>query len=103
MVDKQERMEPTIKPEPDKPTAEGHLELKLAIHKNALSLCNSVEFRRIEELKKGGYELDILLKGLSKEFNQLQGSRKLINGLKVTGVDDPDIKDKLISLAHFSG
>ena len=97
-----ESMTPEPKPEAEKPSIGGYLDLKLAVHKSSMSLCNSVEFRSIEETKTG-YKLNIMLKGLSKEFNQLQGSRKLVEGLELTGATDPDIRDKIISLAHFSG
>ena len=98
---KGEPMIPTPPVEEDKPTVEGHMDIKLAIHKSAIKLCNSVEFRSIKKTKKG-YQLDLMLKGLSKEFNQFQGSRKLVEGLEITGVDDPDIYNKIVSLAHFS-
>lgn len=97
-----EPMVPSPPVEESKPVAVGELDIKLAVHKAAMSLCNSVEFRDIKKTKTG-CDLEIMLKGLSKEFNQLQGSRKLIKGLSITGPSDPDLKDKIISLAHFSG
>lgn len=99
--EKGEPMIPTPPVEEAKPSVDGYMDIKLAIHKSAIKLCNSVEFRSITKAKKG-YKLDIMLKGLSKEFNQFQGSRKLVEGLEITGVDDPDIYDKIVSLAHFS-
>lgn len=102
MVDKKdaEPMIPTPKPEEPKPEVEGHMDIKFAIHTSAIKLCNSVEFRNLTKVKDG-YVLDIMLKGLSKEFNQLQGSRKFVQGLKITGVDDPEIYNKIVALAHF--
>jgi len=102
MVDKKdaEPMIPAPKPEEPKPEVEGYMDIKLAIHKSAIKLCNSVEFRGLTKVKDG-YILDIMLKGLSKEFNQFQGSRKFVQGLKITGAEDPEIYDKIVSLAHF--
>lgn len=99
--EKGEPMIPTPLIEDDKPSVDGHMDIKLAIHKSAIKLCNSVEFRSIAKTKKG-YKLDIMLKGLSKEFNQLQGTRKLVEGLEITDAADKDIYNKIVSLAHFN-
>ena len=102
MTDKKEPMAPTSKVKEKPPEATGDIDLKLAVHKAAIKLCNTVEFRKIEK-EEDGYIMTLMLKGLSSEFNQLQGSRRLVEGFKITGVNDPDILDNLRALAHFGG